>query len=152
MQEFSDLIRQADWVAYVLGCFSVMNFGIFWYVYFRIQWLSKFLRELPAHSDREEYWEEISHPLELGISWIATFAGLSTLVGLFGTVIGIRKSFQEMQISGEVGIQVFAGGVSFALSTTILGLGIAILSYVLHQICRTQLSTLEKDFFKKDKL
>lgn len=163
MQEIQNLILQAGWIAIPLLGFSVLSLGLFLFVLYRSSVFQKQIRlaKIPSQNSKEsldtkrefslteEQWENESHPLVLATSWIASLAGLSTLVGLFGTVIGIQSSFRSMKETGQVSLDVFAGGVSLALSTTILGLGVAIPSYFLYQICRTKISGLEKNFFSK---
>lgn len=154
MEEIIHLFRSAGWVSIPLVGYSILNLGLFIGIYLRIRhWQNPKNQgntgiQTSTLDEKEALWEKISHPLVVSTSWIASIAGLSTLTGLFGTVLGIQKSFQEMQTSGAVSLDIFAGGVSLALSTTILGLGIAIPSYFLYQIARTKISNLEKSFFR----
>jgi biopolymer transport protein ExbB/TolQ len=154
MEEIIHLFRSAGWISIPLVGYSILNLGLFVGIYLRVRHWQKLKaqvdspKELSTIEEKEALWEEISHPLVVSASWIASISGLSTLTGLFGTVLGIQKSFQDMQASGSVSLDIFAGGVSLALSTTILGLGIAIPSYFLYQIARTKISSLEKVFFK----
>lgn len=149
MREIQLLFIQAGWVAIPLVGFSILSLGLFIFIHFKIKGTYGFWKEKPP-SGSENEWEELSHSLVVAASWIASIAGLSTLVGLFGTVLGIQASFRNMQESGQVSLEVFAGGVSLALSTTILGLGVAIPSYILYQIAKTKIAGLEKKFFSKN--
>jgi biopolymer transport protein ExbB/biopolymer transport protein TolQ len=45
---------------------------------------------------------------------------------LFGTVFGIIRAFQEMKNAESAGIAAVAGGISEALFTTALGIGVAV--------------------------
>jgi len=61
-----------------------------------------------------------------GIGGLATIATTAPFIGLFGTVIGIIHAFQGMALSGSGGIGSVSKGISEALVTTALGLGVAI--------------------------
>ena len=53
-------------------------------------------------------------------------ATLAPLLGLFGTVVGLMEAFENFRLLGETGDpSVFAGSISKALITTIVGLAIA---------------------------
>ena len=47
-------------------------------------------------------------------------------MGLFGTVVGIINSFQQMRNAESAGIAAIAGGISEALFTTAFGLLVAV--------------------------
>lgn len=66
-----------------------------------------------------------SEKLEHGLSWLATIGSVSPYVGLFGTVIGIMHTFSNMG-SAAFSIAMIAPGISEALITTALGIGVAI--------------------------
>ncbi|NCS93620.1 MAG: MotA/TolQ/ExbB proton channel family protein [Leptospira sp.] len=87
-------------------------------------------------------WELFTVPILRNSSWISNLASIATLLGLLGTVLGIQESFIAMQALGKTTLDIFAGGVSRALSTTILGLCIAIPSYLLNQLLKSELLQL----------
>ncbi len=64
--------------------------------------------------------------LKKGVGGLATIATTAPFIGLFGTVIGIIHAFQGMALSGSGGIGSVSKGISEALVTTALGLGVAI--------------------------
>jgi len=64
--------------------------------------------------------------LQNNLSYLATIASTSPYIGLFGTVLGILSAFRRIAASGETGASIVAGGISEALITTALGLGVAI--------------------------
>jgi biopolymer transport protein ExbB/TolQ len=64
--------------------------------------------------------------LEYFITALGTIAATAPLIGLFGTVTGIIKSFQNISGSVGGGPEVVAGGVAEALITTAFGLIVAI--------------------------
>jgi len=61
-----------------------------------------------------------------GLTFLATTGAISPFVGLFGTVWGIMRSFQEIAISGQSSLAVVAPGIAEALLATGLGLLAAI--------------------------
>jgi len=64
--------------------------------------------------------------LERGLVILETIAGISPLLGLLGTVIGMIKVFQVVSERGLGQTQALSGGISEALITTVVGLSIAI--------------------------
>lgn len=57
---------------------------------------------------------------------LLVIATLAPLLGLFGTVVGLMEAFENFRLLGETGDpSVFAGSISKALITTIVGLAIA---------------------------
>ena len=56
---------------------------------------------------------------------LATFATISPFLGLFGTVIGIMRSFELIAESGKSGFAVIAPGLAQALITTAAGILVA---------------------------
>jgi len=63
--------------------------------------------------------------------WLLGTVGSSApFVGLFGTVIGVVRSFHSMGQTGQGGFRVVASGISEALGATALGLLIAIYAVV----------------------
>lgn len=88
-------------------------------------------------------WEDAYFLLDRRIDWLGNLAGISTLTGLLGTVIGIFSAFQEMQTVKQASIEVFASGISQALLTTILGLLIAVPSTLSMHIFRHYLEHLD---------
>jgi biopolymer transport protein ExbB len=70
------------------------------------------------------------HKLEKRFPTLATIAGAAPLVGFFGTVIGMIKSFYEMSLAGNsLDISTLSGGIYIALVTTVGGLILGILAY-----------------------
>ena len=71
--------------------------------------------------------EAIVHAkLKRGLGGLATIGSTAPFVGLFGTVAGILKAFQEIATQKTPGIGAVAGGISEALVTTAFGLLVAI--------------------------
>jgi biopolymer transport protein ExbB/TolQ len=61
-----------------------------------------------------------------GLSALATIGSTAPFTGLFGTVFGIIGAFQGMKNAESAGIAAVAGGISEALFTTALGIGVAV--------------------------
>ena len=68
--------------------------------------------------------------MKKGLSALATISSSAPFVGLFGTVFGIITAFQNMAdpSKGGGGLATVSAGISEALLTTAVGLGVAIVS------------------------
>jgi len=64
--------------------------------------------------------------LTSGLNFLATTGATAPFVGLFGTVWGIMRAFQEIAVSGNTSLTVVAPGIAEALMATGLGLSAAI--------------------------
>jgi biopolymer transport protein ExbB len=74
---------------------------------------------------------EVGH-LERGLMMLEIITGISPLLGLLGTVLGIFHVFNVIVERGIGEASILSGGISEALITTIVGLFIAIPSLVAH--------------------
>ncbi len=81
----------------------------------------------------EDTGRHVVHDLERFLNTLGTIAGISPLLGLLGTVIGMIKVFSTIMVSGVGDASVLAGGISQALITTAAGLTIAIPSYFFYR-------------------
>lgn len=70
--------------------------------------------------------------LERGLLMLEIITGISPLLGLLGTVLGIFHVFNVIVERGVGEASILSGGISEALVTTIVGLFIAIPSLVAH--------------------
>jgi biopolymer transport protein TolQ len=75
--------------------------------------------------------EELTR-LERNMSVLATTAGVSPFIGLFGTVWGIIDAFQQLSTAGASSLRAVAPGISEALITTAMGLFAAIPAYIFY--------------------
>ncbi len=73
-----------------------------------------------------------SNRLQNGLTFLATTGAIAPFVGLFGTVWGIMRSFQEIAMSGQTSLAVVAPGIAEALLATGLGLLAAIPAVILY--------------------
>jgi biopolymer transport protein TolQ len=64
--------------------------------------------------------------LERNLSWLATTASVSPFIGLFGTVLGIIRAFNELGQAGSMSLRAVGPGISAALVATAAGLAAAI--------------------------
>jgi biopolymer transport protein TolQ len=69
--------------------------------------------------------EEVAK-LERNMSWLATTASVSPFIGLFGTVIGIIRAFDQLSQQGSSSLRAVGPGIAEALIATALGLAAAI--------------------------
>ncbi|MFQ5829822.1 MAG: MotA/TolQ/ExbB proton channel family protein [Candidatus Methylomirabilia bacterium] len=72
--------------------------------------------------------QELLHGLKRHLWILGTVGSLAPFIGLFGTVLGIVRSFQNMAITGQGGFAVVAAGISEALIATAGGLVVAVVA------------------------
>ncbi len=70
--------------------------------------------------------------LERLTSIVATIGNIAVYIGLFGTVLGIIRAFQDIAAAGSGGMDVVIAGVAEALVSTAAGLAVAVPSVVLY--------------------
>jgi biopolymer transport protein ExbB len=73
---------------------------------------------------------EQSHQLDRNLGIIGTLAVIAPFIGLFGTVMGIIRSFEDIAKKGASNPSVVSAGVAEALIATAAGLFVAILSVI----------------------
>jgi biopolymer transport protein ExbB len=87
-------------------------------------------RERGIHSITNSFMiaaDGLIRSMERYLRGLATIASLSPLLGLLGTVIGMIKSFSQIELhGGSVNASLLAGGIWEALLTTAAGLVVAI--------------------------
>ncbi len=63
--------------------------------------------------------------------WIlGTIASATPFIGLFGTVVGILRSFHQISVTGSGGFAVVAAGISEALIATAAGIIVAVIAVI----------------------
>ncbi len=77
----------------------------------------------------EDTGRHVVHELERFLNTLGTIAGVTPLLGLLGTVIGMIRVFSAIMVHGVGNPNELAGGISEALITTAAGLTVAIPSY-----------------------
>ena len=83
--------------------------------------------------------------LEKYLTILGTVGGVAPFLGLFGTVVRILYTFQDLATQGNQSAAV-ATGIASALIATALGLGVAIVAVVLFNYFQTVVARFESDF------
>jgi biopolymer transport protein ExbB len=81
----------------------------------------------------EDTGRHVVYELERFLNTLGTIAGISPLLGLLGTVIGMIKVFSAILVYGVGDANQLAGGISQALITTAAGLTVAIPSFFFYR-------------------
>jgi biopolymer transport protein ExbB/TolQ len=95
------------------------------------------LEELLASKRLEERMKAERYLAVLG-----TLGNISPFIGLFGTVVGIIKAFQDLAMAGGGGPSVVAKGIAEALIATAGGLLVAIPAVVIYNYFMRRVKTL----------
>lgn len=81
--------------------------------------------------------------LEKNITVLATIASTAPMLGFLGTVIGMIVAFYDMSMAGNnIDIQLLSSGIYQAMVTTVGGLVVGIIAYVLHNILVARIDRL----------
>lgn len=80
---------------------------------------------------------------------LGTIASASPFIGLFGTVIGIIKSFQSIADAGKGGFAVVASGLSEALIATAAGIIVAVIAVIFFNYFQSRLTLMNEDYKHK---
>ena len=83
--------------------------------------------------------------LEAHLTILGTIGGVCPVLGLFGTVVRILYTFQDLAVQGNQSAAV-ASGIASALIATALGLGVAIVAVVLYNYFQSMVKRFEDDF------
>jgi biopolymer transport protein ExbB len=89
---------------------------------------------------------EATQGLRRGIWIIGTTGSLAPFVGLFGTVVGIIRAFNDMAEHGAGGFAVVAAGIAEALVATAAGLGVAITALLLFNYLQVRVQSVSATF------
>lgn len=82
--------------------------------------------------------------LEKNLFILSTIVGLGPLLGLLGTVWGILITFSGLQAHAAIGTnQMVLGGISLALTTTVLGLFTAIPALIAYNYLKNAIHTFD---------
>lgn len=101
-------------------------------------------REIIAEA-LEEAGRRESASLERFIEGLGTIPGISTLLGLLGTISGMIKIFSVISTQSAVNPGSLAGGISEALITTYAGLTVAIPAIVMYKYLQSKTDTLIRE-------
>ena len=83
--------------------------------------------------------------LEQHLTILATIGGVCPFLGLFGTVVRILYTFQDLAQAGNQSAAV-AYGIGSALIATAFGLGVAIVAVILYNYFQSMVAKYEDDF------
>jgi biopolymer transport protein ExbB len=83
--------------------------------------------------------------LERNLSIIGTIAVIAPFVGLFGTVLGIIRAFQDIALKGNSTPAVVAAGVSEALITTAAGLFVAVVAVIFFNYFKARIKAYNQE-------
>lgn len=93
-----------------------------------------------AAVDRERI--QIGLRLRTRLWLLGTIGATAPFVGLFGTVVGIMKAFQDLAAHPGGGFAVVASGISEALVATAAGIGVAIEAVILYNFFSSRVQAL----------
>ncbi|MGZ3689209.1 MAG: MotA/TolQ/ExbB proton channel family protein [Bdellovibrionota bacterium] len=109
------------------------------------------LERLGAKDERlRTHWMEaverrrqlLNHELRRNLWILGTIGSSAPFIGLFGTVLGILRSFQEMAKTGAGGFAVVAAGISESLVATAAGIVVAVISVMAYNAFQTRWNAL----------
>jgi biopolymer transport protein ExbB/TolQ len=83
--------------------------------------------------------------LEKNLVILATLGNNAPFIGLFGTVLGIIKAFNDLSITGQSGIAVVMQGISSALIATALGIFVAIPAVIANNYFVTSMKQVQSN-------
>jgi biopolymer transport protein ExbB len=84
----------------------------------------------------------INQELRRNLWILGTIASAAPFIGLYGTVVGVLKSFNQMAQSGAGGFTVVAGGISEALVATAAGILVAVVALIAYNAFQTRWNAL----------
>lgn len=90
----------------------------------------------------EDTGRHVVHDLERFLNSLGTIAGVTPLLGLLGTVLGMIQVFSTILTEGVGDATRLAGGISEALITTAAGLSVAIPAYMFYRYFRGRVAEL----------
>ncbi|MHB9129841.1 MAG: MotA/TolQ/ExbB proton channel family protein [Armatimonadota bacterium] len=76
---------------------------------------------------------------------LGTIGNIAPFIGLFGTVIGIMKAFEQIALKHTAGAEAVSAGIAEALIATAAGLGVGIVAVVCNNWCNTWLERYRLD-------
>lgn len=98
------------------------------------------IRELMSNAISKERMK-----FENNIGIIGTISHISPLLGLFGTITGIIRSFHDIAVTGSGGSSVVAMGVAEALVTTAAGIIIAVPCVIVYNYFVRRVATINSE-------
>ncbi len=78
------------------------------------------------------------YKLERNVSILSVVSKIAPIFGFVGTLVGLMQLFFNINATGEYELSTIAGGIYTKLISSITGLVIGMLAYLLHNILQTQ--------------
>ena len=98
-------------------------------------------KDLERVADERQFEEAQGAGANLWV--LGTIASAAPFIGLFGTVMGIIRSFHSMAIAGTGGFGIVAGGISEALIATARGLAVGIMAVILYNYFQSRVERID---------
>jgi biopolymer transport protein ExbB/TolQ len=98
--------------------------------------------ELMVKEAVERELKLIASMMRANLPILANIASVAPFIGLFGTVIGIILTFDHIQRTGNLGIELVASGIADALVATALGLFAAIPAVLAYNVFTSKINVL----------
>ncbi len=96
--------------------------------------LEKEQKVLAIQKEMEEATSLELPMLEKNLSILATIASIATLIGLFGTVLGMIRAFDALATAGTPDPAALSSGISEALINTAIGIGTSALAIIFYNV------------------
>ena len=116
-------------VMILLGVISVVIVALTLYCAYQFRLLG---RSPARNTTRLPVFVKQTESLRRSIQWLAYLANMSTLAGLLGTVVGIHTAFGRLGSENGSPLALMASGIHEAISTTIVGLCLALPALLMH--------------------
>ncbi len=97
----------------------------------------------------EDAGRHVAHEFERFLNALGTIAGMSPLMGLLGTVLGMIRTFNAITSQGIGNPSILASGIAEALVATAAGLMVAIPSLIGYRWLRRYIDNLVVDMEKE---
>jgi len=98
---------------------------------------------LEAAVERER--QRIALALKGPLWMLGTVGATAPFIGLFGTVVGIMRAFNEIGVQHKAGIDVVGPGISEALVTTACGIAVGILAVMVYNYFQSRLARVSME-------
>jgi biopolymer transport protein ExbB len=89
------------------------------------------------------HWLREKMELERYLIILGTLGNNAPFVGLFGTVLGVIKAFNDLGMTGQSGVAVVMSGISSALIATAFGILVAIPAVIANNFFLTRLKEIQ---------
>ncbi len=98
---------------------------------------------IPSSVDRER--QRVSLKLRKPLWILGTVGATTPFVGLFGTVVGIMSSFRALSTAKKAGFEVVGPGITEALVSTAVGIGVAIAALIGFNYFQTRIGRINTE-------